>query len=52
MNYHEYYKSQGWKIPETNTVVARKGDDMGFFTAVMIVMAAASVIIFAAYIFL
>jgi len=51
LTYHEFYKSQGWKIPETTTVVARKGDDMGFFTATMVIMVAVSAIVFAAYLF-
>jgi len=52
MDYYEYYKSQGRKIPETTTVVTREGDDMWPFTATMVIMVAVSVIIFAAYIFL
>jgi len=53
LTYHEFYKSQGWKIPETDTTATnRGGDDMGIFTAVMGIMTAVSVIIFAAYIFL
>jgi len=52
MDYYEYYRRRGWEVPTHDDVVARKGDDMGFFTAVMGAMAAASVIIFAAYILL